>query len=100
MSNVWRESAVRGQERLKGEKGCTHMNQKPLVLLERIIQASSDKRDVVWEPFGGLCSATVAAGRLMRRACAAEINPVFYKAAVERLRNEEDESRLLENAFV
>ncbi len=99
VSNVWRESAVRGQERLKGEKGCTHMNQKPLVLLERIIQASSDKRDVVWEPFGGLCSATVAAGRLMRRACAAEINPVFYKAAVERLRNEEDESRLLENAF-
>ncbi|MFA7054141.1 MAG: DNA methyltransferase [Kiritimatiellia bacterium] len=99
VSNVWREPAVRGQERLKGKNGCIHMNQKPLVLLERIIQASSDKGDVVWEPFGGLCSATLAAARLRRCACAAEINPVFFKAAVERLRNEEDEYSLLENAF-
>ncbi len=99
VSNVWREPAVRGHERLKVGGGCVHMNQKPLVLLERILRASSDVNDVVWEPFGGLCSATLAARRLRRKAFAAEINPVYYKAAVERLRNEEDENRLLENAY-
>ena len=75
------------------------MNQKPLALLDRIIQASSDEDDVVWEPFGGLCSATVAAARLRRLAFASEINPAFYQAAVERLENEEDQNRLLEPAY-
>lgn len=99
VTNVWREPAVRGHERLKGINGCVHMNQKPLALLERIIRASSDKGDVVWEPFGGLCSASLAACRQKRRAFAAEINPVYYKAAVERLKNEEDETGLFENAY-
>ncbi len=99
VSNVWRAPAVRGGERLKADGGCIHMNQKPLALLERIIQASSDEGDVVWEPFGGLCSATVAAARLRRLAFASEINPAFYQAAVERLENEEDQNRLLEPAY-
>ena len=64
------------------------MNQKPLELLERIIRSSSDPGDVVWEPFGGLCSATVAALRTGRKAFAAEINPKFYNAAKERLSHE------------
>jgi site-specific DNA-methyltransferase (adenine-specific) len=89
VTNVWHEPPVRGGERLKGERGVLHMNQKPLALLELAIRASSDPGDVVWEPFGGLCSATIAAMRLGRRAFAAEINPLFYRLATERIQNEE-----------
>lgn len=99
VSNVWREPAVRGNERLKIKGGCVHMNQKPLALLGRIIQASSDEDDVVWEPFGGLCSATIAASRLHRRAFASEINPAYYQAAVERLENEEDKNCILDPEY-
>ena len=88
VTNVWHEPPVRGVERLKGERGVLHMNQKPLLLLERAIRASSDPGDVVWEPFGGLCSATVAAMRLGRRAFAAEINPLFHRLATERIQDE------------
>lgn len=88
VSNVWSLPAVRGPERVKVDGACLHMNQKPLELLERIIRSSSDPGDVVWEPFGGLCSAAVAALRTGRRAFAAEINPKFYNAAKERLAHE------------
>jgi SAM-dependent methyltransferase len=40
---------------------------------------------VVWEPFGGLCSASVAAVTLGRRAFAAETDPTFADLAAERL---------------
>ena len=90
VSNVWREPAVRGTERIKRKGGCVHMNQKPLRLLERIIAASSDVGDVVWEPFGGLCSATLAAARLDRIAFAAEINEGYHAHALKRLLDEEN----------
>jgi len=88
VSNVWDLPAVRGQERLRVGSSCLHMNQKPLELLERVIRSSSDPGDVVWEPFGGLCSTAIAAYRTGRRGYSAEINPKFYNAAKERMANE------------
>ncbi len=85
VSNVWREPAVRGEERLKTGSRAFHLNQKPLSLMRRIIEISSDPGDVVWEPFGGLCTASLAALLDGRRAFAAEINPEFFAAAIERL---------------
>ncbi|MFB3892845.1 MAG: DNA methyltransferase [Phycisphaerae bacterium] len=61
------------------------MNQKPLRLLELCIRVSSDAGDVVWEPFGGLCTTAVASKRLMRKCFVADINPDYFKIAVERL---------------
>jgi site-specific DNA-methyltransferase (adenine-specific) len=85
VTNVWREPAVRGEERLKQKYRCLHNNQKPLRLNEIAIRASTDPGDVVWEPFGGLCSAAIAAHRLGRAGVAAEIMPEYYLAAKERL---------------
>lgn len=87
ITNVWNEPSVRGIERLKENNQCIHMNQKPLKLLELIIRASSVEGDVVWEPFGGLCSATIAAHRLGRCCIASEVVPDFYNIAVKRLEN-------------
>ena len=88
VSNVWELPAVRGAERIKEGGSCLHMNQKPLQLLMRIIRSSSDPGDVVWEPFGGLCSTAVAAFRTGRKAFAAEVNPRFFNVAKERLSHE------------
>jgi hypothetical protein len=97
-TNVWQRGALRGSERLKinGSEGpAAHLNQKPLDLLELIINASSDPGDVVWEPFGGLFSASIAAARNQRLAYAAELDPTYFTAGVERVRGELATERLL-----
>jgi hypothetical protein len=88
LTNVWQEPPVHGAERVKDPHGSgyLHANQKPLTLMERQIIASSDVGDVVWEPFGGLMSATVAAIKNTRRAFAAEINKTFFDAGANRIR--------------
>ena len=97
VTNVWNEPAVRGAERVKGNgTKALHINQKPLRLTDRIIVAATDSSDVVWEPFGGLCSAAVSALRLGRHCYASEINPAYYIAAVRRL---EEESRNIEHGI-
>ncbi|MGH2494208.1 MAG: DNA methyltransferase [Ktedonobacteraceae bacterium] len=90
VTNVWSEPAVRGVERLKDERAkCIHANQKPLRLIERIILASSDTGDVIWEPFGGLCSGAVASLYTGRRCKSAEMLPEYYELAKVRLEREE-----------
>ena len=87
ITNVWQEPAVRGTERIKKRYKCLHSNQKPLKLMNLCIRASSDVGDVVWEPFGGLCSAAIASHKLKRKCYAAEILPDYFEVAVERLSN-------------
>jgi hypothetical protein len=85
VTNVWDRPAVRDEERVKsGEGRAVHLNQKPLDLMERVIEASSDPRDVLWEPFGGLFSASLAAQRLERRAFSAEIDPTYFAYGMRR----------------
>jgi len=89
ITNVWAEPAVRGVERLKSRQvKSAHANQKSLRLMERIITASTDPGDVVWEPFGGLCSAAIASLRTERRCFSAEINEDYFALAQERLEAE------------
>lgn len=85
-TNVWSSPAVHGPERVKlVGSGSLHANQKPLKLMEQQIASCTDAGDIVWEPFGGLCSASVAAIGLGRVAYAAEINDAYYLAASSRL---------------
>jgi len=102
-TNVWNRPALQGKERYKGDGrrqaprvhnpkagvGSAHLNQKPLEFMERIVRACTQPDDVVWEPFGGLCSGSVAAVQLGRRAYAAEIDEVFCDLAEERLSSAE-----------
>ena len=90
LTNVWREAPALGAERIRGARRgvALHANQKPLALMERQILASTDSGDVVWEPFGGMMSASLAALRLGRIAHAAEIDAGYFQAGAERLRAE------------
>lgn len=49
--------------------------QKPLALLERIIQASSNEGDMVLDPFCGCATACIAAERLGRRWAGIDLSP-------------------------
>lgn len=89
ITNVWDRNALRDGERIKAPSGkAVHLNQKPLDLMRTIIEATSDENDVIWEPFGGLFTALVAARRLKRRGYGAEIDWTYFYYGAGRLRAE------------
>lgn len=59
--------------------------QKPLALLERIIQASSNPGDIVLDPFCGCGTTLVAAQSLGRRWLGIDISPTAVNLMKERL---------------
>lgn len=92
VTNVWQVPQLRNSERLKINQKAIHLNQKPLVLIQRIIEMTSDKGDVVWDPFAGLCTTAVAALNLERECYCSEINADVYEIAVGRVKQHLDES--------
>ena len=93
ITNVWEHPQVNGAERISDSNGDTgHINQKPLELMRRIIEATTDPGDVIWEPFGGLCTGAVASKQIGRECRAAEMVDEFYTMAAERLENTEKNS--------
>lgn len=88
-TNVWNNPPLNGKERLKNGNKALHLNQKPLKLMKLIIEMSSDKGDVIWEPFGGLCSAVISAQDLHRKGYASEIRNEVYAQAVSRFKIKE-----------
>ncbi|MDP1726952.1 MAG: DNA methyltransferase [Bacteroidota bacterium] len=87
ITNVWNTPPLNGIERLKNGLKTIHSNQKPLNLLEIIIKSTSDINDIIWEPFGGLCTVSLAANNLNRYFYASEIDPEIYKNAIKRFLN-------------
>lgn len=85
ITNVWDEPPLAGKERLKNGSKAMHLNQKPLKLIRNIIQMSSDKGDVIWEPFGGLFTGAIASHGLQRFYYGAEIDSQVYTIGKERI---------------
>ena len=63
--------------------------QKPLALLDRIIQASSNECDVVMDPFCGCATTLVAADRLQRDWIGVDISAKAAELVVERIRTDQ-----------
>jgi len=61
--------------------------QKPLQLLERIINASSNKNDIVLDAFCGCGTALVAAENLGRQWIGIDISPTACRVMAKRLRD-------------
>lgn len=98
LTNVWQRPSLHDAERFKGSMersaprtynpsvaSASHLNQKPLEFMERQVNAVTNVGDVVWEPFGGTASASVAAVSLGRRAYVAELQKRFQDLAEQRL---------------
>ncbi len=82
IDNVWQITlSSRSKERLG------YPTQKPLALLERIIQASSDEGDLVLDPFCGCGTAVEAAQNLGRRWLGIDVEPLAVDLMARRLRD-------------
>ena len=62
-----------------------HPTQKPVPLLERLIEIFTDPNDVIIDPCAGSGSTLLAASNLGRRAYGFEIKKDFYKLATEKV---------------
>lgn len=84
-TNVWHCLPVSGKNRIKNRIGKNfHPNQKPISLMKMIVDSCTDEGDVVWEPFGGLFTASLAASRNNRIAYGSEISEEFFDAGKSR----------------
>ena len=63
--------------------------QKPLALLDRIIQASSNEADIVLDPFCGCATTLVAADRLQREWIGIDISAKAAELVVERIKTDQ-----------
>ena len=62
--------------------------QKPLALLDRILQASSNEDDVILDPFAGCATACVAAERRHREWVGIDLSPLAARLVKSRLQKE------------
>ena len=62
--------------------------QKPLALMERVIESSSDEGDMVLDPFAGCATTCVAAERLKRQWVGIDIWEKAHEIVIKRLQNE------------
>ena len=83
IDNVWE---ITLSSRSKERTG--YPTQKPLALLRRIIQASSNEGDMVLDPFCGCATTCVAAEQLQRRWVGIDISPKAAELVVSRMRGE------------
>lgn len=80
MKDVWRFGTTPGREKTFGK----HPTQKPMVLLERIISASTDEGDVVLDPFCGSGTTAIAAIKLNRGCIAIEKEKEYCDLIIKR----------------
>jgi DNA modification methylase len=62
-----------------------HPCQLPLALLKRLIMVSSNKNDIVFDPFAGTFTLAAAALSLHRNSIGIEINPSYVRLGLKRL---------------
>ncbi|MBF0555982.1 MAG: adenine-specific DNA-methyltransferase, partial [Nitrospirae bacterium] len=79
--NVWEFPRVR----YKMEEYENHPTQKPVVLLERIIKASSNSGDLVLDPFSGTFTTSFVASKLGRNSIGIELQEDYVKIGLRRL---------------
>jgi DNA modification methylase len=82
MHNFIETPICMGNERLKNPK---HPTQKPLKVMRKLIELSTNSGDMVFDPFAGVGSTGVAALELGRKFIGIENQRDYYEAACKRL---------------
>ncbi len=83
MKSVWTIPAPNGDEKIFGK----HPTQKPVALLERIILASTNENDLIFDPFSGSSTTGVAAINTNRRFVGTELEHEFITLSITRLKH-------------
>jgi site-specific DNA-methyltransferase (adenine-specific) len=81
MRNLWQFPVTPKSERTDGG----HPSQKPLALVERLVEIATEPGDLVLDPFGGAGTLAVAARRHDRRWLLIESVPEYAEIARRRL---------------
>lgn len=79
MRSIWTKGKTAGGKRI-------HPTQKPEWLLERIITANSNQKNIIFDPFMGSGTTAVVAQKLNRHFLGSEINKDYYKKSLERFK--------------
>ena len=83
-TNVWRmPSFASGAKKTNGNK--VHPTQKPIELIERIVESATEEGDTVLDCFVGSGTTGVACKNLNRNFIGFEIQREYYEVALERL---------------
>ena len=85
MRSDWTLPICNGKERLKKNGKKIHSTQKPEALLHRIILATTNKGDTVFDPFLGTGTTAVVAKKLGRNYYGIEKDKKYIKAAQDRI---------------
>jgi len=96
MRSDWTFPICSGKERLKKNGKKIHSTQKPEALLHRIILATTNKDDVILDPFLGTGTTATVAKKLGRKYFGIEKDKKYFKSANERINKAEviEESHL------
>lgn len=78
--NVWQFPRVR----FRMDEYENHPTQKPEALIERIILASSNEGDIVFDPFAGSFTTCAVASRIGRRTIGIELNREYFEIGIRR----------------
>ncbi len=89
MRSNWELPICNGSERLKKKGKKVHSTQKPEALLHRILLATSNKNDLVLDPFLGSGTTATVAKKLGRNYYGIEKEKLYLKAAEQRVKNTE-----------
>ena len=84
MRDVWEIPIINAMAKERTD----YPTQKPLTLLERIITASSNKGDIVLDPFCGCATTCIAAEKLERKWIGVDVSHKAYELVKERLKKE------------
>lgn len=71
-----------------------HPTEKPIALMQVMIEQSTKKGDIVLDPFAGSGSTLVAAKRAERQYIGFEIDPKYYDVAYKKLYHEPMQAQL------
>ena len=87
MHNFIENSICMGSERVKNKEGKSlHPTQKPVAILEKIVNIASNENDLVLDCFNGVGSTGVAALKNNRRYLGIEIDKIYMDATELRLK--------------
>ena len=96
MRSDWIFPICSGKERLKKDGKKIHSTQKPEALLHRIILATTNKGDTIFDPFLGTGTTAVVAKKLGRKYFGFEKDKTYFKAACERL----NQAKIIEDDYL
>lgn len=74
-----------------------HPTQKPLKLIRRLIEASSNEGDIVLDPFSGAGSTQLSSIQLKRHYIGIELDEGYYKIGLDRIKEENSKVSLFDN---